>query len=304
MDITQRMLMANPGVGSLARKIGQFISAIVLLAFPGAGLFAMSLEAYPGAEVVHSSVDKEIKSRRIILGALKKINNVLEPKFYQYVSGTESSTTYYIPVERRVSKVVEFYRDQVDKSANVLFSCEGRDCGSSNYWANTVFKTPLLYGPEQYQRYMIARDPATNTYIAIYVGQRGTKKIYVHVLITNAVEKQSTFVKGSLADSLQTRGKFVIPTEDFLLENSEITDIVDFMAVNPQSTLTLVAHDSLQSNESIEESLQRTLRLSNSVRSNIVARGISKERIQTFGIGPLSPLDAGHSSRLELLVID
>lgn len=304
MGITQRILVANFSKETVIRKIGRLVSTLLIGALPGVCLPAVSLEPYPGAEVVESRIDEKIKSRIIILGALKKINNILQPKFFEYVSGTQSSTTYYIPVERRIDKIVEFYRDQLSSSARILFKCEGRGCGSSNYWANTVFTTPLLYGPEQYQNYSIARDLATNDYIAIYVGQRGTKKIYVHVQVTSTVENQSKITKGSLADSLESHGKFVIPTRDFLLESDLIADIVEFMRLNEQLKLTLVSHDTLQKGESVEDGMRRTLRHSESVRSRLVDAGIGKERIQAFGVGPLSPLDEGQASRLELLVID
>jgi hypothetical protein len=296
--------MTNFSKETIFEKIGSLGLALLMCTLPGVCLPAVNLERYPGAEVVESRIDEKIASRRIILGALKKINNILQPKFSEYVSGTQTSTTYYIPAERRVDKIAEFYRDQLSGSASILFKCEGRGCGSSNYWANTVFTTPLLYGPEQYQNYIIARDLATNDYIAIYVGQRGTKKIYVHVQITSTVEKQSKFTKGSLADSLESHGKFIIPTRDFLLESDLFSDIVEFMKRNEQSKLTLVSHDSLQKGESIEDGMRRTLRHSESVRSNLVDAGISKERIQAFGLGPLSPLDDGQASRLELLLVD
>lgn len=304
MGITQRILMANASKETIIEKIGRLGLALLICALPGVCLPAVNLERYPGAEVVESRIDEKIANRRIILGALKKINNILQPKFFEYVSGTQTSTTYYIPAERRVDKVVEFYRDQLSGSASILFTCKGRDCGSSNYWANTIFTTPLLYGPEQYQNYIIAEDLATNDYIAIYVGQRGTKKIYVHMQITSTVEKRSKFTRGSLVDSLESHGKFVIPTRDFLLESDLVAGIVEFMKLNEQSKLTLVSHDSLQKDESIEDGMQRTLRHSESVRSNLVDAGISKERVHAFGVGPLSPLDDGQVSRLELLVID
>lgn len=303
MRITQQILVTNPGVGTIVRKTGPLLAAFLLCVFPLVCLPAINIEPYPGAEVVKSTRDEKVVSRRIILGPLKKINNILEPKFFEYVTGTRSSTIYYIPDARRVGRIVEFYRDQFDQSAQVLFRCEGRNCGSSNYWANTIFKSPILYGPEQYQNYIIAKDLATNAYISIYVGQRGTKKIYVHVQITDGAETSSAFTKGSLSAALKTRGRYVITTEDFILKSSLIAEIADFMKVNRQSKLTLVSHDSLQKGEFVEDGLKRTLRLSDSVRSTLVAAGISKDRLQAFGVGPLSPLDAGHNSRLELLVI-
>lgn len=300
MGHTQRFLAVGINAGTTVRNGGILLLFCVLpaLCYP-----ALILEPYPGSQVVNATDDGLVASRRIILGALKKINNVLEPKFYEYISGTQSSTTYYVPGERRVDRVVEFYRDQLAKSTRVLFRCEGRSCGSSNYWANTVFKTPLLYGPEQYQNYMIARDLDTNAYIAIYVGQRGTKKIYIQVQITNSTKEGSRFIEGSLIDALQTRGRFVIKTEDFLLEGELIREVAEFLKNNRESRLTLVAHGSLEKGESTEDGLRRTLRLANSVRSELVAAGIGKDRLQAYGVGPLSPLGSEQNSRLELLLI-
>lgn len=300
MGNTQRFLAVGINVGTTVRNGGILLLFCVLpsLCYP-----ALILEPYPGSQVVNATDDGQIASRRIILGALKKINNVLEPKFYEYIAGTQSSTTYYVPGERRVDRVVEFYRDQLAKSARVLFRCEGRSCGSSNYWANTVFRTPILYGPEQFQSYMIARDLDTNAYIAIYVGQRGTKKIYIQVQITSNTKEVSRFIKGSLIDALKTRGRFVIKTEDFLLEGELIREVAEFLKNNRESMLTLVAHDSLEKGESTEDGLRRTLRLANSVRSELVAAGISKDRLKAYGVGPLSPLGSEQNSRLELLLI-
>ena len=304
MGITQRNLMANFSRETIIESIGRLVLALLVCSLPGVCLATEKLELFPGAELVESRVDEKIESRRIVLGALKKIKNELQPKFFEYVSGTQKSNTYYIPTERRIDKLVEFYLDQLSGSARILFKCEGRDCGSSNYWANTVFTTPLLYGPEQYQNYIIARDLATDDYIAIYVGQRGTKKIYVHVQITSTVEKQSRSTKGTLFESLDSHGRFVIETSNVVLERDLVEDLVEFMKLNEPSKLTLVSHDSLQKSESIEDGMQRTLRHSESVKSALVDAGISKERIQAFGLGPLSPLGDVRTLRLEFLLID
>jgi hypothetical protein len=304
LGITQRILMANFSKDTIIEKIGRLVLALLVCTLPGVCLATENLGLYPGAELVESRVDEKIESRRIILGALKKINNELQPKFFEYVTGTQTSNTYYIPTERRIDKLVEFYLDQLSGSSRILFRCEGRDCGSSNYWANTVFTTPLLYGPEQFQNYIIARDLATDDYIAIYVGQRGTKKIYVHVQIISGIEKQPKLTMGTLFESFESHHRFVIQTSNFVLERDLVEDLVEFMKLNEPSKLTLVSHDSLQKSESIEEGMQRTLRYSESVRSALVDAGISKERIQAFGVGPLSPLDDVRTSRLEFLLID
>ena len=265
---------------------------------------AADLDAYPGAELVGSNSDPKVTTRRIFLGSLEKINNVLEPESLEFVSGSRQSSTYYIPDERRVGKVVEFYRDQLNKSARILFECSGRDCGSSNYWANTVFQAPILYGPEQYQNYLVGKTTDQGDYVSIYIGQRGTRKIYVHVETTITSLESPIADEVAISAALTSQGRYVIP----LVEgDTNIDSIVEAVAKsmnnNRRIRLTLVAHDNLLDGETIKQGQQRTLRLSESVRSALVSAGIAEDRLSAYGVGPLSPREDKDSPRLELLVI-
>lgn len=275
-----------------------------LLTFLAALPAAAILDAYPGAEVVESKTDPKVITRRIFLGSLKKINNVLEPESLEFVSGSRQSTTYYIPNERRVGKVVEFYKDQMNRSARILFECNGRDCGSSNYWANTVFQTPILYGPEQYQNYLVGKTKVHGDYVSIYIGQRGTRKIYVHVETTITSPESQVADEVAISAALTSQGRYVISLAE---GDTNIDSIVEAVAKsmnnNRRISLTLVAHDNLQDGETIKQGQQRTLRLSESVRSALVSAGIAEDRLSAYGVGPLSPLEDKDSPRLELLVI-
>ena len=275
-----------------------------LLTFLPSARAAAILDAYPGAEVVGSNTDPKVTTRRIFLGSLKKINNVLEPESLEFVSGSRQSTTYYIPNERRVGKVMEFYKDQLSKSARILFECHGRDCGSSNYWANTVFQTPILYGPEQYQNYLVGRLIDQGDYVSIYIGQRGTRKIYVHIETTITSLKSPIADDVAISAALTSTGRYVISLAE---GDTNIDSIVESVAKSMNNNrgirLTLVAHDHLQDGETIKQGQQRTLRLSESVRSALVSAGIAEDRLSAYGVGPLSPLEDKDSSRLELLVI-
>ena len=282
-----------------ARLLGWFIFTLLPVS-----LEAADLDVYPGAELVKSNADPKVTTRRIILGSLKKINNVLEPELLEFVSGSRYSTTYYIPDERRVGKIVEFYKNQLDKSVRILFECSGRDCGSSNYWANTIFQTPILYGPEQYQNYLVGRRIDKGDYVSIYIGQRGTRKIYVHIETTIISIGPKEVDEVSISAALASRGRYVIVLSAGDMEFDSIVDAVaKSMNNNLQMNLTLVAHDNLQNGETVQQGQQRTLRLSESVRSALVSAGIAEDRLSAYGVGPLSPLENEDSPRLELLVI-
>ena len=139
------------------------------------------LELYQGAELVESVDERENTTHLIVLGALEKINHELEPEQSTISDGRKSSRTYYLPLARRTRDVSRFYREQLVLRGDLAFECQGRTCGSSSYWANRILGHAILYGPEQFQHYQIYELPDDGGYVAVYVGQRATRKIYAHV---------------------------------------------------------------------------------------------------------------------------
>ena len=295
MDKAQKLI-------SMRRWASRFTASFLLSGICSGMLLASELNIYPGAELVTSVENLDNTNRRIILGPLKKINNILEPKSYIYVRGELSSVTYYIPDERRVNRVAKFYEEQMKSGTEVLFFCQGRNCGSSNYWADSIFQSPILYGPEQYQSYYIGLSSDKASYIAVYVAQRGTRKIYVHEQVVRISK-----VDVSLDDlflQLSTTGRIVLPLTNI---NSDVETIVNelesLLTRDETLNITLVAHDGLKIGETIEDSKQRTLDLAESVKSDLVKAGIGRDRLDAYGLGPLAPVDSGNQSRLEVLVL-
>ena len=140
-----------------------------------------SLQPPQNSELVDSTDSDQVKPHLVVLGALEKINHELEPEQSTSMVGRKSSRTYYLPLARKTSSVVEFYRDQLSVQGEIAFECRGRTCGSSSYWANKILGRSILYGPEQFQHYVVYQLPADSGYLAVYVGQRATRKIYVHI---------------------------------------------------------------------------------------------------------------------------
>ena len=145
---------------------------------------------FPSSELVEQEVTQST-SHLLVLGALKKVNHELQPEKLMLVPGRKEASTWYLPEARRAKQVAEHFKSELVESANILFECQGRACGSSSYWANKLFERAILYGPEQYQYYLIGQRPTLQhspsqqkpegDYIVIYIGQRATRKIYVHI---------------------------------------------------------------------------------------------------------------------------
>lgn len=155
---------------------------VILLIALGLGnkVQAFSLTPYVGAELVDASSESEAKMHLVVLGSLEKVNHVVEPEASEIMKGRLSWQTFYLPQARRTKRVAEHYHQELGKLGELKFSCKGRSCGSSSYWANRIFEQAILYGPEQYQYYFVALQP-NGSYLSVYVGQRATGKIYVYL---------------------------------------------------------------------------------------------------------------------------
>lgn len=171
---------------SLATLIFVCLFSVTLVAETLAETSAETIEdavlvPYRAAELT-SEEWSTASSHLVVLGSLEKVNRVLQPEKSEVVSGRKLQQTFFLPEARSTEQVVEHYRAQLASSGELLFQCDGRGCGSSSYWANKVFEVAILYGPEQFQKYVISRPQGTDNYVAVYVGQRATGKIYVHIV--------------------------------------------------------------------------------------------------------------------------
>lgn len=164
--------------------------SVVLVAQAEPALPAKPVGLFPASELVEQETT-ESTGHLLVLGALKKVNHELQPEKLILVPGRKDASTWYLPEARRTKQVAEHFKSELVELANILFECRGRACGSSSYWANKLFDRAILYGPEQYQHYLIAQRPAPQQpisqekvegdYIVIYIGERATRKIYVHI---------------------------------------------------------------------------------------------------------------------------
>ena len=128
-----------------------FLSASLSCLVQGDGY---PLGSFPGAVLKQKSTEPE-KSHMLVLGALEKVDRELRPENYKILLATKSSYTYYLPEARQTSEVFEYYFNQLGTIGNLEFDCIGRACGSSSYWANKIFNSAVLYGPEQFQNYAV-----------------------------------------------------------------------------------------------------------------------------------------------------
>ena len=141
------------------------------------------------AELVDEVINVDVSRHLVVLGALEKVNHILEPEKSVIVQGIKSTFTYYLPEARRTLNVGKQIKPQLVQLGELVFECQGRSCGSSSNWANRILGKAILYGPEQYQHYYAVK--LINGYLSVYVGQRATRKIYLHIEVVDGSVEES-----------------------------------------------------------------------------------------------------------------
>jgi len=265
------------------------------------------IKRYPRSHIIQFEQETADLPYRLILGSLKKINNVLSPKKSQQIEGKLTRLTYRIPDGSRSDEVSDYFSRRVlENKGEVIFHCQGRDCGSSNYWANTIFRRAVLYGPEQFQNFFVARFGEVNTFVSIYTAQRGNKRLYAHLEIVKASRSEVETDPKSLLSQLQGQGVYLLSGVDFdanhhLTQESASVIAVAATAINLDDSLQVYVVGHLQGSGSLQSLLDNSRRRADEVVSVLTEKGVNPSRVSAQGVGPLSP--AVSSTRIELVLI-
>lgn len=138
------------------------------------------IKSFAGATLVAESPLQQ-EYYRLALGPQKKIDNVWRAEKLQNLNVGVRRLTQEVPADFTLAEVLDIYGQMLGLAdAQLLYACDGRDCGSSNSWANNHFKIKQLYGLDQSQSYR-AYQQAENKWWVLYVVRRGNKRVYVQV---------------------------------------------------------------------------------------------------------------------------
>lgn len=165
------------------------LSANVALAADVAG--SQDLEVLPRfarAEIIEFSQSSG-QERVFPTGPLSRISGKLRIESQVSAEGQLTALTYALPAGHTALEVFNLARTQVQaEGAELLYWCQGRDCGSSSLWANSVFSNAQLYGSDDQQAYALLRlaAPQQDSLLALYAITRGNRRAYLHVEQLNA----------------------------------------------------------------------------------------------------------------------
>ena len=115
--------------------------------------------------------------------SIRRISGNLRMAAQVVASGELTAITYQLPMTSSgIEAFTQARGELLGQGAELLFWCEGRECGSSSLWANAIFAKAMLYGPEGEQAYLLARLPdEQGSLLALYGVTRGNGRPYLHV---------------------------------------------------------------------------------------------------------------------------
>ncbi len=277
------------------------------------------LMRFPDSEIVEYDRTNEL-NHQLVLGTLQRTRGEVVPESAERLKGRVTRIVYAIPSDYQVSDVREFFAQQLrERGDSILFSCEGRACGSSNYWANDIFKRRILYGPERNQYYLAARSNTAlenDPFLALYLITRANKRLYAYVEIIEseiAVAPQALVNEGLLAATLREKGSVVLPLVQFTIAggaDEELDDpsaldyLVRLLRTDPEIRVYLVSHLTAPE-RSLESLLEQSEKRAQLIKAVLLEKGIVGARIEAAGVGPLAPSCAlsDCSDRIELVLI-
>ena len=236
---------------------------------------------------------------RLILSSLQRTRGLVSSENSEMLRGDITKIIYEVASEFSGQDVFEYFKKEAsERNYKSLFSCSGRECGSSNYWANDIFGNRVLYGPERNQYYSVfdAATEGREDFVAMYIITRGNRRVYVYFEFIEPGGTQSRidiFDSDRLLSELQAERSVVLKNIEFendlsLTRDSDISYLISLLEKNPSLKFYLVAHlyqEGVKSDELIARSHQRA----NVLLQLLLGNGIDREQIEAHGAGPFAP---------------
>lgn len=271
------------------------------------------IERFRGAEIVDYRTPGRT-NYRLSLDRMQRVNGRVSAGREERINGDLIRITYRIPEGYSSADVFAHYSKQMLAVGQELYRCQGRGCGSSNFWANDVFENRILYGPEAEQYYLASTvgsdEQHISAYLALYVITRGNRSVYAHLDIIELSEPVSdvrSTTPEALALQLQQEGSVILrgvsfDAQDEVVDEGGLTVLLNALRNAPLMQLYLVAH--LGGDAPLEQLLTRSSIRAQNLANRLVEAGINAPRILPQGVGPLAPAcqQAPCAERVEIVL--
>ena len=275
------------------------------------GFEGIAPDPYPGARLSDSEVAGETVFYDFILSPVEKIRRDLSIERFVRSSGTLARQTWEIPSGVTLEEVEGYYQRTLGQllSTSPVFECRARDCGRSNLWANEIFHSATLYGSDQNQYYSawVSRQGDQQLLIALYIVQRGNRRVYAHLDLFQPLEPVALDVDSILLRELTRQGfaevHDVQPDSAGNLAGSELNRLERLareLILFRGETAYVVCH--LYGSRDTESLIRMSQHCAEAALERLKTE--AGPDLKAFGAGPLLPRSGRTHARLELVFPD
>ncbi len=100
-------------------------------------------------------------------------------------SGRLLGRTWELPAGHDAREALAAARRELEQQGGqLLFWCEGRECGPASLWTNQIFDLSRLASPDEQQASLLVRldvPQAAGALVALYAVTRGNRRSYLHI---------------------------------------------------------------------------------------------------------------------------
>jgi len=290
-------------------KIGFFSGVMLLCATSCITAKELILSEQPRYRLNTESTSEQVEPYTFIYGPVDKVKH--EVSFTRSVKlfGKIHRRTYETPTDIGRNEAFGRYRSALlDKGGEILFECEGRDCGRATIWGNEIFKERELSTIDKKQSFLAGtvQVDGAQKLISVYVVERANHRVFAHIVEvapeSNIEFATNTNIDGKLARDGIVHIEGVIPDQDGKLSNESIVELRriarEQLTAFTDESIYVVCH--LAGSLSSEELVANSQECAETI-SALLAEEAGFE-ILAFGVGPFAPLDGVAQSRIELII--
>lgn len=212
--------------------------------------FGFALQAPDFAELSNHA-KHSVSNYRLVISTLKRQNAQTFGEKERRLKGKLWRRQWLAIKGYDLDEIQRFFLKQL-KTADILYQCQNRDCGSSQFWANKVFEQPALLGRDNHQRYFVALKKGNpNQFYIFYAAKRHTGQIRFQLDILSSTENpnpqavSSQSLMSELAKGSGWLTGFYTTAHGGLdLEKSQtLIDALNRLPTSTKQRLYLVVHD-------------------------------------------------------------
>ena len=271
--------------------------------------------AFPDSLLVRSYESEEVETYEFVLSPVESAARELQIDESVRMPAEYLRETWEMPRSATFNEIRDYLRDRLrERGFITLFDCEGRDCGRSNLWANHIWRLAVLYGPNASQFYLAMQHEDDGLLAALYLVQRGNRRIYANLDIVEPVEmpqfERASRIAAQLSESGRVQLDGLLPSSAWLrglreglseVIRQSLPPVAEQLSLLSGERVYVVCH--LYGPESTEELLEASNRWASLLVAELQVEG--GPELIAFGVGPLSPAsgEAG-ASRVELVLPD